>query len=623
MSWQFIPQLDCYVDNGVTQRDQFRNDEVELSDTIVRESIQNSLDATLPTNVTEVSFNFLDHSTLDPSFMKQLFDGHLEHAKAAGRDINSVDFSSPSALIIEDFGTKGLTGKTDVKDSDNFSDFWRRHGKSHKTGVNRGRWGLGKLVYSSSSMLSAFFGLTVRAGDPERYLMGQTVLDLHTYRGEEYPAHSYYSDMKGNGEIYRKIPVPLESTKFVERFSKQFNISRKEKPGLSIVIPFPFDGLRPENMISVAIENYFYPILTGQLILHFGDITLNSENIRDLAHQHIIGGKIKDIDALFDFIREANTLIEKEHVLSLKETWIDDTRLNEGDFEDQQLETLRENLRDGKTIGIRLPLSIKNKPEKKVLHTAFYVFLKRPDDIEKGVDLYVRGGLTLPAESKFGDRKAFGAMIADDEIISAFLGDAENPAHTKWVFNAEKLRKNYVAPEKRLRVIKNAVVNFYDILMQDEEEEDEKALAKFFFSEGEISPKTKDRDPDTLPPEPPDDIPTPKPRVARIESTENGFAVRPAAGATEVVYPMQFNVTAAYDTAAGNPFKKYDKLDFNFGEAGNAGIKTREGTIEVLEEKENRIKLKVAGPNFGLEVSGFDPNRDLKVTLSTVTLEES
>lgn len=34
MAWQFIPQLDCYVESGVTQRDQFRNDEVELSDTI-------------------------------------------------------------------------------------------------------------------------------------------------------------------------------------------------------------------------------------------------------------------------------------------------------------------------------------------------------------------------------------------------------------------------------------------------------------------------------------------------------------------------------------------------------------------------------------------------------------
>ena len=165
MAWQFIPQLDCYVESGVTQRDQFRNDEVELSDTIVRESIQNSLDATLPGEVTHVRFSYIDGSRLESSFVEELFSGQLEHAEAAGRDVQAVDFSVPSALVIEDFGTKGLTGGTDVKDNDNFSDFWRRHGKSHKTGTSRGRWGLGKLVYSSSSMLGVFFGLTVRNGE--------------------------------------------------------------------------------------------------------------------------------------------------------------------------------------------------------------------------------------------------------------------------------------------------------------------------------------------------------------------------------------------------------------------------------------------------------------------------
>lgn len=622
MAWQFIPQLDCYVENGVTQRDQFRNDEVELSDTIVRESIQNSLDATLLGETTHVRFSFVDGERLDPAFVQKLFDGQLEHAEAAGRDIQAVDFSEPSALVIEDFGTKGLTGKTNTKDNDNFSDFWRRHGKSHKTGTSRGRWGLGKLVYSSSSMLGVFFGLTVRNDDPDRYLMGQTVLDLHTHNGAEYPAHAYYCDMEGEGAIFQKTPVPLKSAEFVERFVNQFGISRQRESGLSIVIPFPHEGLRPESMIGVAIENYFYPILTGQLVLQFGDVKLTAENIRELAHKHADGKKLRDIDALFDFIEEANRCINAESFVSLKESWVNDTRLDEDDFEEEELETLRASFSNGDLVGVRLPLSIKTKPEMQTVHTQFYVFVQRPENIEKGVDLYVRGGLTLPAESKFGDRKAFGAMIADDKVISAFLGDAENPAHTKWIFNAEKLRKNYVSPGDRLKVIKNAVINFYDMLIQAEEEEDEKALAKFFFTEGAATPRKKDPKPDVHPPEPPDDIPAPKPRVARIETTADGFAIRPASGAPEAEFPMTFKVLAAYDTAAGNPFKKYNRLDFDFAKRKSAKVESNSDCVRLVDVKENRIEFEVTGPEFSVEVAGFDPHRDLKVKLNAVALEE-
>ena len=47
MKWHFVPQPQNLVETEVTQRDQFRNDEVDLSDTIVREAVQNSLDAAI------------------------------------------------------------------------------------------------------------------------------------------------------------------------------------------------------------------------------------------------------------------------------------------------------------------------------------------------------------------------------------------------------------------------------------------------------------------------------------------------------------------------------------------------------------------------------------------------
>lgn len=620
MEWHFIPQLACFVETGVTQRDQFRNDEVDLCDTIVREAVQNSLDATKPGNQTRVSFKWI-HSEdgLDCSYVKRLLDTQTDHARSSGLEIDEVDFSCPTALVIEDFGTRGLTGSTNHKDTDNFSDFWRRHGKSHKTGTSRGRWGLGKLVYSSSSMVGAFFGLTIRDGDPKRYLMGQTVLDLRTHEGKEYPPHAYFSEMLGT-DIENQIPVPTDDDGYIETFRSQFQLLRKTESGLSVVIPFPNKALQSDDMVGVAIVNYFYPILSGQLVLEFDSQTVNAENIRELAHKYA-NGKLQDIDPLFDFIEEVNTAIRDGLLLTMKKSWIDDVRLDEDDFNRDDLENIRTAFGDRQLVGVRLPLSIKKKPSHETLDTEFFVFVKRPQDLSRGVDLYVRGGLTLPSESKFGERKAFGAMIANDEAISAFLGDAENPAHTKWVFNAEKLRKNYVSPGERLRVIKNAVINFYDLLIQAEEEIDEKALAKYFFTPEPESPGKSDGNPEATPTDDDVEAPTPKSKIAQLVSIENGFSIRKGAGAADAEYPVRFRIRAAYDTSSGNPFKKYNPLDFSFSKNSGLTISTTRDTVSLVGHSDNELEFEITGEQFRVDVKGFDANRDLLVKLKTDAVE--
>ena len=45
MFWHFSPLLADQVETEITQRDQFNNDDVDISETIIREAIQNSLDA--------------------------------------------------------------------------------------------------------------------------------------------------------------------------------------------------------------------------------------------------------------------------------------------------------------------------------------------------------------------------------------------------------------------------------------------------------------------------------------------------------------------------------------------------------------------------------------------------
>jgi len=610
MKWYFSPQLPGQVETEVTQRGQFSNDEVDISETIVREAVQNSLDAAVNDRC-RATFRWLDKSDgLDSGFMKSLFDEHLVHAEKAGLDVSAIDFNEPRALIIEDFGTRGLTGSVNKIDKDNFSDFWRRHGKSHKTGKSRGRWGLGKLVYSTSSELGVFFGATVREADPTIHVMGQTVLNLRTVGDRKYPPHAFFADIEGRGNIYEELPVPLKDETMVDQFVDQFSLERIGNPGLSVVIPFPNRKFQLDRMIGVAIVNYFYPLITGQLVLQFDDIEINSGNIRVLAHEYA-ADSFHDIDMLFDFIEEANSTAE-EGLLTLKESWADDTKLDVDDFEVEDLERIREKFTSGELVGLNLPIVLKKKNGDKK-HSWFSIFIKRPESLARGLDLYVRGGLTLPGEAKFKERKALGVMIAEEYDICSFLGDAENAAHTKWVANAEKLGKYYQRPGPKLKVIKNALVELYDLLAEVTEEVDDYALQSFFWAEEpEAGGKTgkKRKTPPLVPP-----IPEPRPRDFTISSTTDGFAIHSHKEADPARFPQVIDVRVAYDVATGNPFKKYNPLDFKLGNKESISLHMAKGTGKLIACKENQLKIEVQKLPFIFRVSGFDENRDLTVKL--------
>ena len=117
------------------------------------------------------------------------------------------------------------------RDSNNFSSFWRNHGKSNKKGKDKGRWGLGKLVYSLSSQIGVFFGLTVRPQNDGRHLMGQSVLNLRTIGGKEYPPYAFFSDLENEHDWESRIEVPIKDNNLIEQFIDNFSSKRKNQPG--------------------------------------------------------------------------------------------------------------------------------------------------------------------------------------------------------------------------------------------------------------------------------------------------------------------------------------------------------------------------------------------------------
>ncbi|MDA7615170.1 hypothetical protein N8574_01870 [Akkermansiaceae bacterium] len=620
MKWTFTPIPNSHVSSEVTQRDNFDNDDFAISETIVRETIQNSLDASDEEGgqIVEVNFNWISvEDGLDPKFFESLFKDQIDHAKLSDLDLDSVNFNEPKALVIEDFGTVGLTGKIDERDEDNFTNFWRNHGSGNKTGKKLGRHGLGKLVYSATSGVGAFFGVTCRREDREQvHLMGQTCLNLRTDGGEQFPPHAFFGDRVNEGDQNKLIIVPIKDDTFVNKFRQQFKVNRRVgEPGLSIIIPFPNKDLNLSHMVSVSIANYFYAIVTGRLKLKFGALSVDKTNVREMAKKYA-RDRFPDIDLLFDFVEEISKVESKQtELFKLNKSWFDDKKLDADDFDAKELIKIRSLFKQGELIGLSLPITLKPRGEEP-LDTRFSVYLKKPTELTKGNDIYVRSSLTIPGEAKFKDRKALGAMIAEEEAISEFLANAENEAHTLWAGNTSKLKKNYLNPRYLVAAIKVSVVQLYDLLAEEVDEEDKDAfIDDFYYEEPEKKPvpkKTKRQD-STPPPPSPDIVPeiTSKGQYLEVEKTTDGYRILPGERLKDNL-PKEFTIEAAHSVGRGNPFQKYSPLDFNVGK--NGSIKTKHSRqVKLKSRSENKWTIEIKKLPFKFEAKGFDTNRDLEV----------
>jgi hypothetical protein len=611
VKWHFSRQLADQVETEITQRDQFDNDQVNISETIVREAIQNSLDAAASDSTT-VEVRFRLHGNLHSTggrLLRDVLETQLEHAKVAGIELDGLNFNEPSALVIEDFGTKGLTGSISEKDTGNFSDFWRRHGKSHKFGRSRGRWGLGKLVYSSTSMVGAFFGVTRRIGEDSDYLMGQTVLNLRTINGVTYPPHGYFCDLENEDDPYTRIPVPVGNSSFVSAFIDAFELDRRDGAGLSIVIPYPSPSVSLEGMIGISIANYFYPVITKKLVMRFNDLVVDHGNVRQLAHVYA-SNHFQQIDTLFDFIEEASQ--RRDEVLwPMRASWTDDKLLTEDDFEPEYLEEIRSRFVQGELVGLNLPITLSKKDGTSVC-TSFSVFIKRPQELKKGLDLYVRGGLTLPAETKFKERRALAVLVAEEEPICDFLGDAENAAHTLWTTNTEKLRKNYRNTQSTVTMIKKSLVQLYDLLADVTEELDEDALTQFFWYQEPERKGGKKRKKQPGPIVPPA-LPQEPPRF-NVSRSSSGFTLSQGQGLAAIPLPLAVRIKVAYDVSKGDAFSKWSHHDFDV-KAGKGITCELSGGVKLVAAEGQEWELEIASVDFDFVVSGFDGNRDLKVRI--------
>ncbi len=611
MGWQFNPPGDGELRSDPVQDEFFRDDE-SVTDPLVREAIQNSLDAADGDGPVDVRFALGRAGDLGRTYI----DGLWPHIHASISDAPALPASEDTVtyLVIEDRGTRGLKGDprqrgdSDSGKKNDFYYFWRNVGRSGKGETDGGRWGLGKAVFSAASRIQTFFGMTVRKGDAAALLMGQSMLRSHQLGGQTYRAYGYYGRHEG------KFTLPVDTHMELDTFSRTFGLERvaRNASGLSLIVPYPHTEITVDGLIASVVEQYFHSLLAGKLRVQVeGDgrcVHLNAESqsyngaLRDMIDLDA-WGRAPEPDAIA-------TLAAQEPGRAPKLT---DTLFAPGD-----LDRLRQRYDAAQRVAIRIPVHIEPKGSAPTA-THFTLLMERDPELQRGKGLFIRGHITVENARVRRPRGVRWLVVVDEDEkpLSTFLGDAENPAHTEWQRSARRLKQQYVRGPSTVDFIRSVPHQIATLLAPKAEGRDPDLLRHVFSLPDETAMSAKVRyaktaDPTgtntTSDPEFTTLGPSGELSLTRVQS---GFRLR---GNAENV-PRRVRVEAAYQIIRGDPFKRYSSFDF---QVGARPIVVRSRHVQVTFQKDNRLDLVIQSADFELVVTGFDERRDLRVRVKPI-----
>jgi hypothetical protein len=260
-----------------------------------------------------------------------------------------------------------------------------------------------------------------------------------------------------------------------------------------------------------------------------------------------------------------------------------------------------------------VPLTFRRQFSKKLIHTGFAVFLERDDTLARAEDHFIRQGITIPEVTSLKHKGVRAIVSITERDLSAFLGDAENPAHTEWERNSKKFKKRYKLGPSTLDFVKSSPREIVKILIQPQKGRDEDLLKHLFALPAK--PAVDREDPVTESPgsDPPkisadEFIDSRGQNYLQLKAIKGGFNLTKKPKSRRV--PRYITIWMAYEVRTGNPFKKYTHLDFD---VSRPPLHIRVTGANLLLSKHNVVQIEVQQGNFKLAVTGFDVNRDLRI----------
>jgi hypothetical protein len=604
------------------------------ADALAREDVQNRLDARVR-NGPRVEVRYRLCGPASPEAYKEWFSGlkpHLDSADTVEEIGKAPDMSQPLQwLVIEDFGTTGLEGDPacfqDPAPGASRNDyFWfiRNVGRSGKKGGDRGRWGLGKIVYPAASQIRSVLAYTVRHSDGKGLLCGRSVLALHYVGNEQFDSEGYWGRFDDPQHEYFAMPETDSAT--LVRFASDFKIQRKPgEPGLSLVIPWADPEITFDALVHSLVEHWFWVLLEDRLVVKVAidasghEIVLSRDTLESVVKE-IVGGetargqqllrKIQFASAVQDFDWSGPTSFSLKLCENGAPKWDDaDKRFPSP----EDLEKARAAYRSGQILAFEVPVKVRRTGGIVDDVDAFDVYVQRSDTADAAAETFLRDGMTISGLRYLREPGARALTMAEEGALGTLLGDAENPAHTRWERGGKHFKGKYHHGPAILLYVQKAAQHLCSLLARKQDGPDLELL-KHLFSVIEPGAGGQGAKPKPKPPVPPPPLP-PIPPNYFVECTKivGGFRLRPHPKALRA--PTAIQLRTAYEVIRGNPFKLHHPADFDLTKNG---IKIDSRGMTIVPLAPNRLRLDIAEGDFEFTATGFDSRRDLIVDVKPI-----
>lgn len=460
-----------------------------LSEALIREAIQNSLDAAQRdgSGSRQIRVQIAFQPKPSPA-AREFLVGQFASVRenfARGIGVASVDawLADCGYVVIEDFGTRGLTGdvneyRLEYAEKNAFFSFFRAEGRSAKTGESLGRWGIGKQVFPTASRLHAMFGVTVRADAPNRVLMGSAVVRNHSVGGKDFQPDAWFGCREQDDN-----PVqPVTSAEFIDSFSSAFGLQRTNQTGLSVVVPSVDERVNTDDIRRGIVRSFFWPILLGELIVDLespaGSWRMDAETLA--THRELLpAAEAAVIEfaawAAFAKPEERTNLSE---AAATKPQW---AQVGDQLLPETKLEEIRSRLEKAQRIAIKIPVRVRPKFEGGREEMSFFMVYLATCRDSGHRPIFLRDGIVITDVRSPLMSGTRSLVVADDPPLAGLLGDAEGVNHTQWQKDSAKFHNRYVYGPDTIKFVTRSVFKIVQRLHAAETKGDPNLLLDIFY----------------------------------------------------------------------------------------------------------------------------------------------
>lgn len=527
--WHFQPHVMGMPECTPLTEEFFKNG--SRIESVVREAIQNSIDAkekkTKSVRV-RIYCSGEGKALSAKSYKKYRLGAEDRYAdKGSGLVKPPADTEDCIYLVVEDFNTTGLTGDIAYKPSRNEEDrakcnyynYFFKVNDTSSTGKNSGdtlgSWGTGKATFTRASRLKTSFALTVRdVGEPRVFLAGKATLQVHTDEKEVtwdpdgwygYEVELKKSDPLHSRAIPKRPVEPLPEKDPVAQFVKDFNLTRGEKNGTSIVIPHLVveDGesakevFARDNLVRAVIRNFLAAILDGSLEVEVstGDgkdkVELDAKSVD--KYLKLLPANATEDNAVtrvhYTMVREViRKEMPKSRIVDLKHVgkgqrpeWGGAER-----FKGIDLPSLKKTLKEGKPVLFNVPMSVLTKSEengkevKKAETDTFRVVLVKADLGRSVKPVFYRLGLLIDSVRIQTIPNYAAVVLVDRGPLQKVLVASEPPSHSEWSKDADKVKKLCYSAKEHIQFVTTAAREILEAIENSDKEADWDPLVDAF-----------------------------------------------------------------------------------------------------------------------------------------------